>query len=571
MSTFDISAMDADGNKLSGTMILTPATTAVPPPDPAPASQHSIAVVITNLNGGAIYTVAAMVGDDATQPSIYLPLKDSSGNAHPGLTAWFYADGVDVGCTRFDNAYDYLNCSITVSYDGLIVFSQSPVNFYRGCRQKTIRYGAQVPFGPLDKSLLPNYAPGQQAAFNDSKKDYTYNGLGMATYKEMGTTGDRADIGYLPTWDTAFVTNSNSETFSVCRRAADNSGVWPCYWSDPVSGGLIDVIQYPNATTLPESSGTWKNNPIVLYGGSYDGPILTPPPNKERVTGCPYAWDEAHETGYNFLCAMTTGSARDYEHVSFWANNVLICFNPTYRQQYGIFQHYQVRGTAWALRSLFLGAYLSSNSGYFSNQLNVMLGLANAIPKNQFGLIDTYYGETPAPNGPGTATALWEGHYVRFVLDVIAAKLPEWENYAAYLGTLIPQILAGNTYPLATVYSWTAKDSNHNFLPSILAMMAISLQGSGWTAAQADAATAIGVTLAQVYALMQERGFQGKLGDFLQYDAAAGGYPALVRAAAICAVNAGVTGAEAAWQVCETVPTQPDYSQDWRFNIIPRN
>lgn len=573
----------SDAANTSNTGNTVPVSNTSPSPNTTSQLHSVVATVITSSN--SVWTASAQVREDPTVSGVRVRFVDTANNVHPGLVAYFYADGCDIGATLASNAYDYVNNKLVVTYDGVQVpiastNGKGTFDFWRGCRNQTVRYGIQAKWDAtkIDKTLLPNYAPGQQLPFNDSKFKYGYNALGLATYPDMGATGDRADIGFFPQWVTAFLTNPSDTSFAIMRRADDNSGVWPIYWEDD-AGNILDVTKYPNASMLSYTAITVTGNPIVAYGGSYDGASLNAANTAYHISGTSYIWDQAHQTAYNFVSAMVTGSARDKEHASFHANAPLIAFNPAYRQKTGVFEHYQERGTAWALRSLFLGSYLTVNTAYFASQMNVMLALANAhIGSNAFGFQDTYV--HPGFYGPTSGLAFWNENYTRFVLDVIWNKLSAWKPYAVYLGTAMPLMMANPYYPLSTVYKLTVKDAAGNWLPGIPAMFCASLQEYGWALADAQAITAPSITAQDVYNQIVAHNKTANIAwggtysngycDFMQYDAAPGAYPILMRVAVFCAVNAGVTGIDAALTIINNVPTKPNCAGDYRFNIVPR-
>ena len=555
MSTFNINATDANGNTLTGTLTLTPPA----PPPPPPPTGNTVTVTVVDA-AGVVWTANATVGTDWTIASPWIPLQDPNGNAHPGIGAFIYSDCCDVGVFSGAADNDYAG-TLSVAYNGTAVFGPQAVQFYRGCLNQTLRYGPQAPWNPVDPTLFPNWAKGTFPLWDMTKYDLSYNGMGVATYKGMGGTGSRGDIAYVPEWDVGFCVNPSDASFACVRTAADHAGAWPIYFGDPTTGLPYDITNYPNTTLLPPAAEIFPGNPIVPYQGNL---------KTWKTSGSPLSPDEAHETGYCFVAAAATGTARDQFHAAVWANYALTALNPTYRQADGIWQHYQERGSGWALRSIFLAAYVSSMPGYFSNQLSVML--AKVPPSNPFGFLADYC--RSGFNGPNSGIAYWEENYDRIVVNVIAKKLPAWQPFNVYLAQAVVTALTGNTYPLSTLYVHTVKDSAGNFLPDWPTILLDSLQSTecgSWPLADAQAATAPGATLQTIYNLMVAHGFTGQLGDLAQYDKAPDDYPALMRAAVASAVDAGVPGASAAWTLMQSLPTQPVWGNEWGFNVIPRS
>src|SRR5574337_767387 len=383
-----------------------------PNPQPAPGipynnnPTHLIEVNVTD-GTGRIYSANATVGNDPTKPFQYKPLTDSNGVAHRGLTAHFYEDCVEVSVTRADAAYDEMNCHLTVTYDGVSAavppssFVDGHVDFWRGCRMPAIRYGKQMAYDPnlIDWSVLPNYDRTPQTPYNESKSTYTFNGLGTTNQPAMGTTGERGEIGFLQQSNMAFLLEPNDQNWGVLRRCDDWAGQWSSvYYCDPVTGDILDVNTYPDACTLPlNQRAPHSNNPIAIYGGSYNGDVLTPPIDGWRMSASPLAPNGGHLTSYCMLTPMVCPTARDKDHCAFWANWTRLEINPSYTLQRGCMVGSQ-RRAAWCLRSLFLASYYSSHTQYFADEVARNLTIANAVVQNPFGLLATdiaYGGEGP--------------------------------------------------------------------------------------------------------------------------------------------------------------------------------
>jgi hypothetical protein len=216
---------------------------------------------------------------------------------------------------------------------------------------------------------------------------------------------------------------------------------------------------------------------------------------------------------------------------------------------------------------------------YFAAQLEIMRGLAPSA--SPLGFQATYMrpGANDVKGGSPTGTAFWQENYTRIVVNTIAAKVPAWQSFAQYLDKCVVMALGDARYPLSTLYVHTIKDASGAFLPDWTAILQATLsgpQGNGtagaWPVADIAAATDAAVTPQALDALIRKNtpGYTNKLGDFVQYDTAADAYPALMRAACAGAVDRDVPGAGAAWVVCEAVPTKPDFSKEWGFNIVPR-
>ncbi len=559
---------------------------------------HTVTATVTD-GAGVQWTASATVGEDVFAPAMYAKFADADGNEHPGLTAWFYADGVEVGACRFDNAYDYINCTLGVTYDGEDV--QTPpsskddgtVDFWRGCRNPITRYGTQAPVptgADIDWSLLPSFAKEPQpqydethASYSGEPADYSFNGLGIASLTKMGAGGERSDIGYMSKWNMGFLVNQTADDWAIVRRADDWAGVWPVYFCEPQTGKIIDRTVYPEASFLPPAqSATYHNNPVVDYGGTYDGHTLTPPASQWKSTGCPFVPNGAHLTSFALLSAMLTRTARDRDHASFWANFPLMEIGPTYTESGGVV-HGAQRRFAWCLRNLFMAGYVSADEEYFKAETARNLTIANALPKNDFGIIDTlagYAGEGAAAGYHGVAE--WMQNYLAMTLDAVSYKLPEWKPFAQYVAKLALEWFEHPWVMFATHYTLMCKDPDDNLLTDFSQMLYYSLVDSAhgrWSDADANALLAT-TTVKDAYDLMvaqyESRGtawtgqYSDGVSDFHGYVAAPDAYPAGFIAAVVAAHNAGAPGADAALTYVQSLPTKPDYSENQKYHLVPR-
>lgn len=573
-------------------------------PTPPPKNGTHLVVVTVMDGANRTWSAQALVGDDPMVAAKYLKLANARGVEHPGLTAWFYADCVEVGVTRIDCPYDYLNCRLSVTYDGADVPhapSSKPggtVDFWRGCRMPPIRYGKQVGWdaSKIDRSLFPSYAwnESQELWAPDATRDYTFNGLGCATTRGMGEAGERADIGYMPQWNMAFLLNPSDETWAVVRRADDHCGKWRAvYFSEPETGSILDRTKVPEQTCFVPQSQVhgWPNNALVPYGGSYDGDKLIPPELTggadgwaKVVSACPNIPNGAHLTAYALLSAMVTGTARDRDHASFWCNFPLFEMNPRTTLREGV-TSWTVRQFGWCIRNIFLGAYVSSHTQYFENELNHELEIVNRkfLNGNKYGIMDkyvTYRGikGTAAEGWMGMPT--WQQYYVSMTMDAIAYKRPEWRPFAKYISGL-PMLFFTRPYAtLGAVSQVFILDPNHHMPDSWDEILYRSIS-SYYGYNEAEARAMINVTsAAEAYRIARamyartgvkwvgkyEKGVCDLHGNPLSVDA----HTVDFTAAVVAAYNAGAEGSDEALRYIENLPTKPNFKTNQKYHLVPR-
>lgn len=581
-----------------------PAPPIPPPPAPPPVTDGAHLVVVTVMDGAKrTWFAQARVGDDPQVAAKYVKLVNAGGVEHAGLTAWFYADCVEVGVTRIDCPYDYLNCRLSVTYDGVDMphapssKTDGTVDFWLGCRMPPVRYGTQVGWdaSKIDRSLFPSYAWGesQKPYVDGALADYTFNGLGTATTFGMGAGGERADIGYMPQWNVGFLLNPSDKTWAIVRRADDHCGKWRAvYFSEPDTGSILDRTKVPPLTCFVAQAQvhTYATNALVPYLGSMDGDTLILPErtaagHAKVTSACPNVPNGAHLTAYALLSAMITGTARDRDHASFWCNFPLFEMNPLKTVRSGL-TAWVPRQFAWGIRNIFLGAYVSAHTAYFETELNHELQITNQriLGNNEYGIWDVY---VTYPGVKGTAaegwmgTATWQQFYISMTLDAIAHKRPEWVPLAKYLAGL-PMMFFTKPYALLGACSQVfIKAPAGQSVGDWDAILARSIS-SYYRYTDAEAQAMVNVTSTQdayniaraMYARTgvkwigkYENGVSDLQGNPLSVDA----HTVDFTAAVVAAYNVGAAGSDKALRYVENLPTKPNFNTNQKYHLVPRS
>jgi hypothetical protein len=105
--------------------------------------------------------------------------------------------------------------------------------------------------------------PGRVRNVGQTLPAATYSPMGLAgLLPYMPNTGGRPDIGLITDWCAQYLARGDNE--STILAQAEASGSMPWHYRDERTGRLIDLAQYPAATTYPDS------------GGSPTIPVLTP-------------------------------------------------------------------------------------------------------------------------------------------------------------------------------------------------------------------------------------------------------------------------------------------------------
>lgn len=530
----------------------TPTVPVVPPSKPTATGAHKVEIEVTEPDGSKTWSVRAQVGEDATVDGQYTGVFDGD-DIHPGIRARIYSDCCDVGACPGSNSAGYAG-TLTVKYDGEVVFGPQAVKFYRGTMNNTLRYGPQAPWHAVDPKLFPNYAKptAPLPPTRLSKYDTSYNGLGVASEAGMGAQGMRWDIAYAAGIYMRFITQPSDDAYAELRKISDTSdGKWAIYWIDDNTGLPYDITQYPTTSMLPWSQVKWASNPIVDYGVMW------------ATTDAPTAWNCAHQTSYAFIAAAATGTARDKWHAAVHANAVLIAFNSWYRQNTGVWGGYQERATAWSLRSLFLAAHVSCMPDYFAARLDDQRVQGERQVTHPLGFQATYV--TRKQKDGSKSTAPWEENFTRLVIGVIALVHPEWRDLQSRMSRWF-EIMRKPYWQLATHYTMANQHADGSPLETWDEVITHTLAGV-WSDEDIAVVLSPDVTVETMSALIGKYNakWAGKDGDFdANYLQSPQGYNAIIAAAV--AQNLG-DGME--WERCISAPTQPYWANGWQWHVVP--
>jgi len=581
----------------SSTGSTTPVSPPPPPSDPAPVTSnfsfdpppaspqgsgaHTAKVTVDPHDGHPLIAIAR-VGDDPTAPFVYLAPVDDTGKPSGMLTVHAYADGCHVGVVRLDTATDMTDCALTVEYDGVQVFHSDSVNFPRGQWNNFIRYGKEPAWKSVERHpCLPNYAWGEsQAAYNDSGADYSFNGYGINKDASVPTTGERSAIGPVPQWDMPFVLQPSADTWALTRKAADTCFARQTVYCHPTTGEPVDIDQYPGITSFSRFQNSKPDqNPIPNYQGMWARGVFTKTPDTSWQTG----WgarvsDNAHLTHFSRVAALATGSAHDLDALAFQANAPLLNMAPGYRAEHLLYQQ-QVRSLAWGLGYLFAASQVGRFTAYFKRQMDKQLAIIQSRSANPMYVyaFNHNYKSDKLPGWSGGAA--WQEDYVQMELDPVGFAMPEWHDvcfdhariralYFARDGKLRPACIASTTYERMHIDPsgvWVDVDASD----------VTTMQAAGWPLADAQAFVATDDVNEAIALYTKNTGYDGKVStsgmpDMPRNAASPDGYCSQMKTALVSAINYQVPGWEVCKQWLDEHPTNPDYSKNQKYHIVPR-
>ncbi|MES1981107.1 MAG: HYR domain-containing protein [Pseudomonadota bacterium] len=404
-----------------------------------------------NINlGGVAYTASAdsllkgvlcatctwLSGPAVQEWLVSTPFKDSSGNAHPHLTARFairsYAGlnkaRVDVTVENdwaYEPAPQDFTYTANIVVGGNTVYPNTTLKHYHHARWRKMFWWGVAPQADvkhdtaylLASKAVPNYdssivvsGTGLTALVNQwNAASSLYNKSGDGTYTDgnlrtgplgsgivtvyMPTTGGRPDIGPLPQWAVMYLLSMDSRAKMVTLGVGDLAGSWPIHFRDKTTDLPINIIAHPYASLscgnggsscIDSSSVSW-NTPVCATGGD---------------CATPFTPETAHEPTLAYLPYLVTGDYYYLEELQFWASYNAFSYAPGYRGfGLGYVNSDQTRGQAWGMRTLGQVAYITPDSGagsglksYFNtlvvNNLNYYYNTYVAVPSNSLGIID---------------------------------------------------------------------------------------------------------------------------------------------------------------------------------------
>ncbi len=315
-------------------------------------------------------------GPDVMEWVVGAPLKDSSGNAHPHLAAYFHIRApkgngrarvdaiVENGWTKVAGSTSYSPTSVIVTSGTTptTVYTSSTLVQYHHTRwSQRFWWGPpQSLFVRHDTQYLrstcavPNYdgTLTLSSALLDGFAQ-TYTPMSHGNYStNWPSTGYQSSIGLLTEREAAYVISGDERAYKALIADGSAAGSYAFHYRDEASGkgGVPSIVTYPTLSYQGPSGGFVRGN---------------------DATSNPLTHDQEHQPSIGYLAYLLTGDYRFLEELMFMANWNLIWTGYDYRRwdgvsfsggatgpYYGILQGGgTVRQFAWGLRSLAQAAY----------------------------------------------------------------------------------------------------------------------------------------------------------------------------------------------------------------------
>lgn len=237
-------------------------------------------------------------------------------------------------------------------------------------------------------------------------------------------TGARADIGPLPRWTALYLLSQDPRQRAVMLANAAAAGAVPIHYRDHTTDQPVSLVTRPGLA--------------MRFGASTGGDA--PPPVSNAATI--WAPDTNHQASFAYVPYLVTGDAFYLDEILFWANWNMGSKNPNYRGfGKGLIHSEEVRGQAWALRSLGEATRALPDShamkGYFQTKLRDNLAWYNSTypPRDvndnnlsQIGMVER--------EGELRNTRPWMNDFMTIVLGQLAENNePEAQRYLQWLSS----------------------------------------------------------------------------------------------------------------------------------------
>ena len=538
---------------------------------------------LKNINGNNTIN-QWFTGDISSEWIVKAPLiHPQTSIAHPQLQAQFHirafkglnqikTDIVVENTWSYEEQVSNLFYDISIKNNGQEVFADNIEHYSHARWKKTIWWGDDPDYRLkqdigyiIAANALPNYDISLDASesaiksFADkfSSSDYELMGVGSAT-RYMPQTGSHQDIGPITRWQALYVISNDSRVEQASILNSDLAGSWSIHYRDKETGLPLSIDDYPYATIVGGHGDTY--NPETKKYEAF--------PKCSGYCRTPHIHDTAHQPSFAYVPYLITGDYFHMEELIFWASYNLFSSNPGYRQQTkGLFKNDQLRGQGWSLRTLGQAAYITPDEyplkDYLIDKVENNLEYYNSKytynnDSNKLGIITDGY--TLGYN-KNRGLAPWQQDYFTWSVGLLnefgfdnALPLLQWLSKF--------QIGRMNDTEYCWIsgapYSLNVRDSSQSpFYETLGAAYRATIDSSIASLECGSQA------MAEAFGLSQA-------GEMTGYATSPTGYPASYQPALAVATDLHTAESQSAWGIFANRKSQPDYSSEPQFAILPR-
>lgn len=526
-----------------------------------------------------------LAGPVANEWHAAAPLRTAAGEEHPHLSARF-ALRTYSGSTRarvdvtVENNWAYEPGPRNFTYDaeitlnGVPVYSKPGLTHYHHARWRKLFWSGGDPGVDVRPNMqnlmasgaIPNYDPSvlvAEAALAELEARWQgprTEPMGPgASMPYMPTTGGRGDIGLLPEWAAMYVLSADARAKRVTLGTADLAGSYSAHYRDKRTGRPVSLLDYPYMTIVGKPGDT--HNPATGRQEAF------PACAAAQACDTPNRHDIPHQPSFAYLPYLLTGDYYYLEELQFWAMYDVFASNPGYREnRAGLLKPEQVRGQAWALRTLAHAAYATPDADplkqHFLQILDANLNWYNAnypgnLQANKLGVIVDGHAIGYLS---GTGLAPWQDDFFTSAVGHVAELgFTKAQPLLAWKARFPVQRMvgAGTCWIDAAIYAMKVRDSKTASLYDNIEQVYRANRTPDFLALPCA-----GPEMASALNLAP--------GEMTGYASGALGFPSNMQPALAYAASVAGEDGRKAWDLFMARPVKPNYGLGPQFAIVPR-
>ena len=392
--------------------------------------------------------------------------------------------------------------------------------------------------------------------------------------RRMGEPGAQQAIGPLPRWTSTYVVSGDLRAFTWMLANDDAVGSYGFHYRDAATGRPLEITDHPYVTVADYNHAS--------RAGRYEyRRDLLAPCHSDCYT--PYQFDIAHHPSIGYVPYLVTGDFYYLEEMQFTAAYDELWANPKFRN-YGQGRlrgaQGQVRGQAWALRSIADAAFATPDSdpmkSYFTQQINTIIADYNKTytdrpNQHPMHVLDDYGAVIyPLSGQTRVGVAPWQADFFAWSVGHAAELgVPGAKRFSAWLSAFqIHRMIDWQSRPNVGYCYVMASGYKLQIRPAQSASQFNSLDEAYQASFPHQAGLDCGSQ--QMANSLSDRAHRYLPGEMSGYAQSATGFPANLQIGLAMAAESGADDGAAAWQIFAGRTRKPNYGDYPNFAVVPR-
>jgi len=517
------------------------------------------------------------------------PLLNEQGKPHPHLSVYFAVRAygpTPVNRVRVDviveNDWAYAPDPQNILYDakievgGQTIYTINNLEHYRQARwHKVFWWGKPDPvYAELNSAYLqashavPHYESVEPTARMLQGVRQVCDPMQWCDQtRTMANTGAQPAIGPLARWSSVYVIDPTYRAYRWMLANSDALGAYGIHYRDQLTGQPVSVEAYPCMTLIVPAEVArcpaipHKNDTFPRCNSQCKSPLIP---------------DESHHPEPAYVAYLVTGDWYYLEELKFWSDWVIFHQNPAYRgYTKGLIQDTQVRGQAWALRTLGYAAYILPDNDPFKSYFNRVVknnirwynqSYTDNPHANKLHIVTNGYAVVYPDSGPPyTGIYIWQQSFFNWAVgNLVDLGFPEANKLRDWFSVFQINLMTSPDYCwiVASTYQIQVRDSQntpiYHSLHSVYANTFPQLQG---VICNSD----------KMAALLSTKSYRYTRNEMIGYPYSPTGFVANFQIGLAASVDSNVTEARKAWNIFAQRHVKPSYADSPQFAIIPRH